>query len=53
MNPGKLEHGFWRINAGIPYTLPSGHEDIDVPTVWLLLYVFQSFKSSLRTLKVL
>ena len=22
VNPGKLEHGFWRINAGIPYTLP-------------------------------
>ena len=20
--PGKLEHGFWRINTGIPYTLP-------------------------------
>ena len=22
VNPGKLEHGYWRINAGIPYTLP-------------------------------
>ena len=22
VNPGKLEHGFRMINAGIPYTLP-------------------------------
>ena len=22
VNPGKLEHGFWGMNAGIPYTLP-------------------------------
>ena len=32
-----LEHGFRRISARIPYTLPSGHEDNDVPTFWLLL----------------
>ena len=37
VNPRKLEHGFRRIGARIPYTLPSGHEDIDVPTFWLLL----------------
>ena len=36
-NPRKLEHGFRRIVAGIPYTLPAGHEDYDVPTFWLLL----------------
>ena len=33
----KLEHGFRRISAGIPYTLPDRHEDNDVPTFWLLL----------------
>ena len=33
----KLEHGFRRISARIPYTLPQGHEDNDVPTFWLLL----------------
>ena len=53
MNPGKLEDGFWRINAGIPYTLPYGHEDIDVPTFWLLLYslgprVYRSWISGFR-----
>ena len=32
----KLEHGFGRIRARIPYTLPEGHEDNDVPTFWLL-----------------
>ena len=34
----KLEHGFRRFGAGIPYSLPEGNEDIDVPTFWLLLY---------------
>ena len=34
----KLEHCFRRISARIPYTLPYGHEDNDVPTFWLLLY---------------
>ena len=34
VNPRKLEHGFRRILARIPYTLPEGHEDIDVPTFW-------------------
>ena len=38
VNPRKLEHGFRRILARIPYTLPEGHEDIDVPTFWHLLY---------------
>ena len=38
VNPRKLEHGFRRIRAGIPYTLPSGQEENDVPTFWLLLY---------------
>ena len=33
----KLEHGFRRIRARIPFHLPSGHEDNDVPTFWLLL----------------
>ena len=33
----KLEHGFRRISARIPYTLPKGHEENDVPTFWLLL----------------
>ena len=37
MNPRKLEHGFRMINVGIRYTLPSGHDDNDVPTFWLLL----------------
>ena len=36
-NPRKLEHGFRRISARIPYTLPQGHEANDVPTFWLLL----------------
>ena len=39
MSPRKLEHGFRMTSAGIPYTSPSGHEDIDVPTFWLLLLV--------------
>ena len=39
VNPRKLEHGFRRIGASIPYTLPSGHEDIDVPTFWHVLYI--------------
>ena len=34
----KLEHGFRRISARIPYILPLRHEDNDVPTFWLLLY---------------
>ena len=33
---GKLEYGFRMISAGSP--LPQGHEDIDVPVFWLLLY---------------
>ena len=33
-NPGKLE----MISAGIPNTLPEGHEDNDVPTCWLLVH---------------
>ena len=39
MKPRKLEHGFRRFGARIPYSLPEGHEDIDVPTFWLLLYI--------------
>ena len=35
----KLEHDFRSISARIPYTLPRGHEDNDVPTFWLLLYL--------------
>ena len=31
VKPRKLEHGFRRIGARIPYTLAEGHEDIDVP----------------------
>ena len=37
MNPRKLEHGFRMISAGAPSALPSGHEDNDVPTFWLVL----------------
>ena len=37
-NPRKLEHGFRMISARIPYTLPQGHEDNNVPTFFLLLY---------------
>ena len=37
VHPKKLEHGFGMIRAGIPYTSPSGYEDSDVPTFWLLL----------------
>ena len=40
----KLEHGFRRISARIPYSLPSGHEDNDVPTFWLLLYSAMAFQ---------
>ena len=36
-NPRKLEHECRMIRAGIPYTLPEGREDNDVPTFWLLL----------------
>ena len=32
MSSRKLEHGFRMIRAGIPYALPQGHEDNDVPT---------------------
>ena len=32
MSHRKLEHGFRMIRAGIPYTLPEGHEENDVPT---------------------
>ena len=35
VNTRKLERGFRRISARIPYTLPYGHEDKDVPTFWL------------------
>ena len=38
MKPRKLEHGLRMISAGIPYALPSGHGDNDVPTFWILLY---------------
>ena len=38
VNPRKLEHGFRMIRARIPYTLPLGHQDSDVPTFGLLLY---------------
>ena len=38
VNPRKLEHGFRMISAGIPYTLPLGQEENDVPSFWLLLY---------------
>ena len=37
VNPRKLEHGFKMTSAGIPYVLPEGHADIDVPTLWLFL----------------
>ena len=37
MNPRKLEHGFRRISAGIPYTLFYGHEANNVPTSWDLV----------------
>ena len=33
----KLEQGLRRIDARSPETLPKGHEDIHVPTFWLLL----------------
>ena len=33
----KLEHGFRRISARIPYTLPSGDENNDVPILGVLL----------------
>ena len=38
VNPRKLEHGFRMMSAGIPYTLPLGQEENDVPSFWLLLY---------------
>ena len=28
------------ISTRIPYTLPQGHEDNDVPTFWLLLQAY-------------
>ena len=37
MNPRTLEHGFRMTSAGIPYTLPYGHEDNDAPTFGLPL----------------
>ena len=33
----KLEHGYRMTSAGAPYTVSEGHEEIDVPTFWLLL----------------
>ena len=39
--PGKLEHRFRRISTGILTPLPSGHEDINVPTFRLLLQVLK------------
>ena len=38
-NSRKLEHGFRMISARFPYTLLEGHEDQNVPTFWLLLYI--------------
>ena len=37
VNPRKLEQGsrLRMINAGIPYTVPYGHEENDVPIFWL------------------
>ena len=35
----ELEHGFRRIGARIPYTLPQGRKDTNVPTFRLLLYM--------------
>ena len=37
MDLRKLEHGLRMIRAGIPYTLPLGQEDNDVPTSWLAM----------------
>ena len=31
-------------SAGIPYTLPYGHEDNDVSTFWLLLQIVKMTK---------
>ena len=31
MTPRKLEHGFRMIRARMPYTLPEGNEDDNVP----------------------
>ena len=39
VNPRKLESGYRMIHAGIPYALPYMHEDNDVPTFRLLLYI--------------
>ena len=39
MNPRKLDHGFRMISAEIPYTLPSGQEENDVPIFWHLLII--------------
>ena len=50
MNPRKLEHGFRRFGAGIPYSLPEGNEDIDVPTFWLLLYGTSNYPEPLLEL---
>ena len=46
VNPRKLEHGFRMISAGIPYTLPLGQEENDVPSFWLLLYYLITSPSS-------
>ena len=37
VKPRKLQHGFRMVLAGIPYTLPDGREENDVPTFWLVL----------------
>ena len=39
MSPGRLQRGFRMMSAGIPYTVPQGHQDNDVPTVCLLLHL--------------
>ena len=52
-NPRKFEHEFRRINARIPYTLPEGHEENTVPTVWLpgLTFIWLSLRFQDMTFK--
>ena len=40
VSPRKLEHSFRILGAGIPETLPCGHEDNDAPTFWMPLYIY-------------
>ena len=37
MNTGKLEHESGILVPGVPYALPYGHPESDVPNSWLLL----------------